>query len=389
VYEAGSITKLADVIVRSNTVNLLLIGDSLAGVTKTYAIPVDSTITSVIFSASGASMTVQRPDGSTVQPSDPNVSLLSLSGGVVYSIAAPTPGSWGVTVVGSSDFSVNVSGESTLNLSSFRFVEPGGRPGHEGFFPITGLPEARSTSTVDAVMVGDFQTAQFEFRTKTGAPLQSLNLTLVPETTDDFSGTITPPNTSFLVYVTGEDINRTKYQRVVSGLVQPQTVKIIAPRSQDLHPGLVTTETFQVKNLGSADTFTLFAADDKGFLRSISPTTVALSTNETKDIAVVLQPPVIAQGGTSDTLTVTVRSTTTDTNNFAVVTNSVVTLVPGDLNGDGTVDCSDLAIVKASFGKHKNESGFDPRADTNNDGVINVKDLAFVAQKLPTGTHCP
>jgi hypothetical protein len=66
-----------------------------------------------------------------------------------------------------------------------------------------------------------------------------------------------------------------------------------------------------------------------------------------------------------------------------------VAKVPGDLNGDGKVDCSDLAIVRASFGKRSGQPGFDSRADTNNDGVVNVRDLSFVAQKLSAGTRCP
>jgi hypothetical protein len=52
-------------------------------------------------------------------------------------------------------------------------------------------------------------------------------------------------------------------------------------------------------------------------------------------------------------------------------------------------DCADLALVKASFGKHQGQPGFDPGADINQDGVVDVKDLAFVAQHLPAGTHCP
>ena len=73
----------------------------------------------------------------------------------------------------------------------------------------------------------------------------------------------------------------------------------------------------------------------------------------------------------------------------AFVTIQIQHAAPGDLNWDGKVDCSDLAIVKASFGKKTGQTGFDPRADANGDGVVDVKDLAFVALKLPKGLTCP
>src|SRR6185295_17866068 len=41
--------------------------------------------------------------------------------------------------------------------------------------------------------------------------------------------------------------------------------------------------------------------------------------------------------------------------------------IPGDVNGDFTVNCADLAIVKASFGKRTGQLGFDLRADINRD----------------------
>jgi hypothetical protein len=60
----------------------------------------------------------------------------------------------------------------------------------------------------------------------------------------------------------------------------------------------------------------------------------------------------------------------------------------GDINGDGLVNCADLDIVRASFGKKAGQSGFDMRADVNDDGVVNVVDLSFVAKQLPAGTVC-
>jgi PKD repeat protein len=61
----------------------------------------------------------------------------------------------------------------------------------------------------------------------------------------------------------------------------------------------------------------------------------------------------------------------------------------GDLNNDGKVDCADMAIVKASFGKKTGQVGFDARADVNGDGIVNVLDLSTVARQLPLGTTCP
>ena len=60
----------------------------------------------------------------------------------------------------------------------------------------------------------------------------------------------------------------------------------------------------------------------------------------------------------------------------------------GDVNGDGFVNCDDIAIVKASMGKRVGDPGFDPRADVNGDGVVNIRDLSFVAQRMVTGSKC-
>jgi hypothetical protein len=89
------------------------------------------------------------------------------------------------------------------------------------------------------------------------------------------------------------------------------------------------------------------------------------------------------------------RTTTVDTAN-RIACGSVNSLSPfalfesmvaGDVNGDGHVDCADLAIVKASFGKSY-LTGFNPAADVNNDGVVTVLDLSAVSRKLPAGTVC-
>ena len=62
--------------------------------------------------------------------------------------------------------------------------------------------------------------------------------------------------------------------------------------------------------------------------------------------------------------------------------------VPGDVNADGTVNCSDVAIVEASYNRKSTDPGFDARADVVQDNIINIRDLAFVSQHLRRGTVC-
>jgi hypothetical protein len=68
--------------------------------------------------------------------------------------------------------------------------------------------------------------------------------------------------------------------------------------------------------------------------------------------------------------------------------NQLGVVVKGDLNGDGAVNCSDLAIIKASFNKRVGQTGFDIRADVNGDGVVNILDLSTEGRLMPSGTVC-
>jgi hypothetical protein len=67
----------------------------------------------------------------------------------------------------------------------------------------------------------------------------------------------------------------------------------------------------------------------------------------------------------------------------------VPAVMPANVNGDTRIDCADVALVKAAFGKKTGQSGFDPRADINKDGIVDIRDLAGVTQKLAPTTTCP
>jgi len=76
-------------------------------------------------------------------------------------------------------------------------------------------------------------------------------------------------------------------------------------------------------------------------------------------------------------------------NVFFDVSNANFTIkLPFDPSGDGKIDCADVAIVKASFGKRAGQAGFDPRADVNKDGVVDLRDLSAVTRLLPADSTC-
>jgi hypothetical protein len=68
---------------------------------------------------------------------------------------------------------------------------------------------------------------------------------------------------------------------------------------------------------------------------------------------------------------------------------TILVSLPGDVNGDGVVNCIDVDVVKAAFGTKVGQLGYNREADVYNTGVVNVLDLAYVTQHLPTGTKCP
>lgn len=326
-FEAGQITRVADAVVRANAVDLLSVADELAGTPKPYTVPVDSTLTRVTFSLSGAtSLTLTRPDGTVVQPTDSGVQLLTLSSGAAVTVLNPPPGNWTAAVDSGGQFSFNVLGESSLSLDRFNFVEVSGRPGHQGYFSLPGFPVIGQTTTGAAEMSGDFATAVFDLRDKTGAPLATLSL--APEASgagDEFFGDVQLPTQPFLVYVTGTRTNGERYQRVLAKTTQPQTVRVSAPASQDLAPGQSTFYTFEVTNFGAANTFHLTASDDRGFVAAVTPTDFTLTTGQAVHVTVRLDVSRSAGEGTTDVLTVSVESTApAGARNFAVVDSQVV-----------------------------------------------------------------
>jgi len=64
-----------------------------------------------------------------------------------------------------------------------------------------------------------------------------------------------------------------------------------------------------------------------------------------------------------------------------------IEVLPGDINGDCTVDSEDLNLFQASYGKSRGEQGYNPSADLNGDYKVDYKDLLILARNY--GKSCP
>jgi len=56
--------------------------------------------------------------------------------------------------------------------------------------------------------------------------------------------------------------------------------------------------------------------------------------------------------------------------------------IPGDINGDSTVDIKDIAIVALAFGSYLGHGKWNPEADLYKDDKIDIRDIAIVASNF-------
>src|SRR5262249_53133717 len=147
-------------------------------------------------------------------------------------------GLWSVAIGVSSAYRLDVSGSSTLDMSRFRFVQNGGRDGHDSLFPIPGLPVAGVTGTADAVLTGRFSAPHFDLRRPDRSVLKPVSLApFTNELPGEFAGPVDLPSEPFLAYVSGQDAGGHAFQRVLAKQIQPQNVSVVPPIRQDMHPG--------------------------------------------------------------------------------------------------------------------------------------------------------
>lgn len=65
----------------------------------------------------------------------------------------------------------------------------------------------------------------------------------------------------------------------------------------------------------------------------------------------------------------------TDTDDNTHIDGTVFVTITGDVNGDGTVDASDLFHLSKAYGCASGDANWNPNCDCNNDDKVDASDL--------------
>lgn len=262
--EVGSLSGLLDTLTKSDSTGILKIDDTAGSSTASvYRVPVDSQMSEFSTSVRGRGITclLTKPDGSPLDLASANVSSTILSDGQFITVKSPSKGIWKVSITGNGSFSLDATGVSSLHLSSFNFVAIAGRPGHQGYYPITGPPAYDHDVAAVGVIDGAFSTASFDLRSPTG-------LVLVHSKMEPGSGEHgEAPSNSFFgemrlipgtlyAYCSGLDGAGAPFQRVLSSLFTPILSNTTDTGFNDTDPfailsGLPNSTTFATANVTS------------------------------------------------------------------------------------------------------------------------------------------
>jgi len=207
-------------------------------------------------------------------------------------------------------------------------------------------------------------------------PLGATGLQPVIGSTMTFSLTI-PANTAPGSYtVTAVALSSAK-ALVSSVPVNVSVERADSPTALSVYPPAVYLDA-----VGSALPLTVMGTFAEGVTTEVTKSTRLTATSENTNVATVQNGTVTATAAGQTSIEIRYGSVTVK------LPITVPATIPGDLNGDGAVNCADFAIIQASLNKAFGQPGFDSRADLNHDGIVNRVDLNSFDLLLPTGTVC-
>ncbi|XP_060806233.1 hemicentin-1-like [Amyelois transitella] len=205
------------------------------GQNYTQGIPVDSSLSEVTVSVSGANpqIRVVNPSGEEITGPPQLVTTLDLSEIMVVKVLDPEPGNWTVTVGSEQGYSVKVVGMSNLTFSHGFSVAPPSSAEEISYRPLKGTYNHMliSLSPTDAaVNVNYAQIVALEGRILFEVPLKRFKEEMGVYIAEAF----VPPDDFFYIAIEGKDEHNQELRRIGATAVQakvPDIPFITAPRT--------------------------------------------------------------------------------------------------------------------------------------------------------------
>jgi von Willebrand factor A domain-containing protein 7 len=192
---------------------------------REFNFPVDSTVESLMLSVTLQclqSITVYRPSNTDVHSGEPDVDDNVFRSGRILILTKPPAGPWRIRISGAGLFFVTVQTKSSISLDRAEFVEPGGRIGHEGLFPVKGAMHPGERRTLTLAITAPAGETTLRLLNSAGEALEQLEVQATSEGPDDreFLATFPLRHADFRVAVEGRDSAGYPYQRVLPRLFQ-------------------------------------------------------------------------------------------------------------------------------------------------------------------------
>lgn len=289
--EVGNMFALFDAELQNDLMPILIRRRTVIG-SDTLPLPVDESIAELTVSlapedASGmlpdVDMQLVRPDGSAVTAADPNATIIETSGGKLIRYRTPTPGAWSIAVSGNGLYTVRALASTPLGFEQAYFAQMAGTYAHDGLFPLSGQPTTDQPQTSIMTLRGDVLNPELEILNIDGSHYSSPTVI-----EDDLNAPphslvarFTPPSTSFRMRLTGLSQGGNPVVREVGTLFQGQSTSLSFEQPLPvLDAGVPGRVRVRVRNLGSADTFTVSGFSGDAAVTTVTPMPIAIASGD-------------------------------------------------------------------------------------------------------------
>ena len=317
---------------RSNVSTVFWGSGTLGGKAETIEIPVDSVTQRITFTFStdtkGNQLKITQPSGGAITENTASTEIADLNCGRIVTVGTPEVGRWRAEISGTGQFWLEAQAQGDIHLINAEFVKEGGRPGHEGFFPIAGQPVMGKRAVLRiSLSAKETKTAEFRLVSERGEPIQELKLQAVNTDREflEMMGKVQLPSKPFRIAAIGRDSHGSEYQRFYAGLFHAESAELVPQLDFDeLSAGETRQATFLLRNSGVARTFKITVTDARHFVTSVEPKELNLDADESRKIVVALSVPASTAAYAGDDLVVLAASTVgPPTTNSCVVHISV------------------------------------------------------------------